>query len=218
VQNDTDKPINYFKYQRRDVYPYIPSDVTCVLDVGCAEGAFGSLLKTERGATVWGVEINREAASIAAGKIDEVLIGDIVDVYNDLPKSHFDCIIFNDILEHLVDPWSILKSLSSCLTKNGYIVASIPNIRYYKVIDDLVFRKIFEYQPYGVLDETHLRFFTESTIKSLITSCGFSIEILRGLRWERMSIFYTIINRLTFRYIEDMRYQQYVCVAKRNDG
>lgn len=215
MKNYSEMPANYYKFFRRDILPFVPVGVNRVLDVGCAEGDFGSLLKSERDVEVWGVEFNPKAAAVAANKLDKVSVGSIDDLKESLPLEYFDCIMFNDVLEHLIDPWTVLDKLTNCLVPGGHVVASIPNIRYYKVLDGLLFQNKFEYESAGVLDRTHLRFFTKNSIKSMFSECGLQIEILQGLNWEPMPLKYKLINRITNRFFEDIRYKQILCVAKK---
>lgn len=92
-----------------------------------------------------------------------------------LPPRQFDAIVFNDVLEHLVDPWSALRESKSFLTDGGMVIASIPNVRHYSVIKPLVVSGRFEYQDAGLLDRTHLRFFTFTSSVDLFESTGFRV-------------------------------------------
>lgn len=213
--DNNELPTNYYKHVRREMLPYIPNGIDKVLDVGCAEGMFGAILKNERNVEVWGIELNVDAATIASTKLDKVITGSAEQVNEALPERFFDCIIFNDVLEHLIDPWSVLKTMTNKLKSGGSIVVSIPNIRYYKVLDDLLFHNKFVYQNEGVLDRTHLRFFTANTIKSMLTECGLIVELLKGLQWFPLPLRYKIINRIAFRAFDDIKFKQFVCVARK---
>lgn len=127
----SDRPKNYFKDPRYEMISFVPENAKRILDVGCGEGFFGFQLKREINAKIWGIEIDRTAAESAQKKLDKVVVGDISKTIDELPDTYFDCVIFNDILEHLIDPFTILIKIKKKLSKNGLVVSSIPNIRYY---------------------------------------------------------------------------------------
>lgn len=108
-------------------------------------------------------------------------------------EEMFDLIVLNDVLEHMVDPWSALSATSSLLGAGGHVVASIPNIRYFPVILDLVRRDEWTYSDWGVLDRTHLRFFTATTMRRMFESSGFEVVDAAGInsafdlaKWRRL--------------------------------
>jgi 2-polyprenyl-3-methyl-5-hydroxy-6-metoxy-1,4-benzoquinol methylase len=215
LMNNMELPEKYYKNTRREMLSFIPGGSKRILDVGCAEGIFGATLKAERGAVVWGIELNAYVAAVAATKLDKVIVGSIEEIDEDLPDAFFDCIVFNDVLEHLSNPWAALMKMTSKIIPGGCVVASIPNIRYFRVLDDLLFRKKFTYKSEGVLDVTHLRFFTDQTIIEMFAACGLTLELIEGLKWEALPLKYSIINRITLRWFEDIRYKQFVCVARK---
>lgn len=145
-----------------------------VLDVGCATGYIAEQL-VKNGCTVVGVEANTEAAEIARGYCDDIIIKDL-DEFNGIPyeERYFDSILLMDILEHLKDPIQVLNVLKKYLKDEGSIYVSIPNIANWKVRASLLIGK-FEYQKSGILDKTHLRFFNLKNAKELIRSAGFKI-------------------------------------------
>ena len=130
---------------------------------------------------------------------------------DDLPAGGtYDCIVFNDVLEHVVDPWSMLDRAKERLAPGGRIVASIPNVRHYIVVRNLALRGRWDYADWGVLDRTHLRFFTRASIEELFESADMAIETLAP------------INPITVRRaaflvgpFRDMRYTQFAVVAHR---
>ena len=105
---------------------YIPENCYKMLDVGCASGEFGSLLKSEEGREVWGIELNKKAALAASHKLDKVLIGDVLALIDDIPHAYFDCIVFNDVLEHFDDPEAVLVAVSDLLSEEGHVVCLFP--------------------------------------------------------------------------------------------
>ena len=150
-----------------------------VLDLGCASGYVAKLL-ARRGCEVVGVEINPLAAEEARGSCADVRIADLdqvrlTDLFGDVPR--FDVIVCGDILEHLREPFRVLEEARRLLIDGGYIVASIPNVAHGAVRLSLLAGS-FDYQDLGVLDATHLRFFTRKSIDELFLGAGFRIEQL----------------------------------------
>lgn len=203
----------YFGGDRRQMLKYIPPSVKRTLEFGCGFGGFSALLKKEFGAETWAVEINTTAAQEAAKKLDRVINTDAADCLQDLPDGYFDCIVFLDILEHLIDPYSLLLGVKSKLTKEGLIVASLPNIRYYRNLVKLVVHGDWDYQDKGVLDKTHLRFFTYKSIMKMFSRLGFEVLAMEGIN-ATSSRNFRLLNTLLLGKITDARYMQYACVVR----
>lgn len=212
------KPPKYYSGARREMLDFIPSGSSRILDVGCGQGEFARLVKSERHAEVWGVEIHREAAERAVAKIDRVLIGDIERDDLGLPNGYFDCVIFNDILEHLRDPWMVLQKVRAILTPGGYVVASIPNVRYFDHMKALLKHKEWRYETAGILDWTHLRFFTINSIRELFEYCGYEVVSIDGINGRKFPWKFRMLNYILKGTFEDMRYQQFACVAQRKSN
>ncbi|RJR21276.1 MAG: class I SAM-dependent methyltransferase [Nitrospiraceae bacterium] len=145
-----------------------------VLEVGCHSGYLGEVLK-KRGNKVWGVEINREAARSAEQFYEKVFTGSIEDqnIWDAISRK-YDVILFLDVLEHLVNPRSVLVKSRELLYPGGFIIATIPNVASYGVRKELLFGR-YDYQDSGVLDKTHLRFFTFYSARQFIKDCGYSV-------------------------------------------
>lgn len=207
----------YIEQDRPEMLQFVPKYVSKVLDVGCAVGSFGHRLKVEYSAEVWGVEINEYAASTAKKRLDKVFCG-AFGKNLDLPKHEFDCIVFNDVLEHFVDPYTALIYAKDLLTDSGKIVASIPNVRYFDNVWNLLINKDWQYTDRGILDRTHLRFFTKKSIISTFEDLGYSIECIQGIgdmqyvHPEQVKK-YNLLNSLLMNQIEDMKYLQFAVVA-----
>ena len=159
---------------RPELLELISPPVKKILDVGCADGHLSGYLKDQYGAEVWGVEISQGLADIARQTMDRVMVGPIEERCSALPDGYFDTIILADILEHLVDPLSVLSALKSKLTDKGAVVASIPNVGHWGVIKNLL-NGIWRYTDYGLMDSSHLRWFTRQTIYEMFHSAGLNI-------------------------------------------
>jgi len=171
---------NYYHHARPEIRGMIDKSAKRVLDVGCGAGILGECLKKEGIKWVTGVELNKEAADEARKKLDLVLNLDIENPDRELTYDEFDCIVFADVLEHLKNPHAILRKYWKYLKDDGYVVASIPNMQNYEIIGLLANGK-FPYQKSGLLDETHLRFFTLTEIKKLFYETGYDIIRLEAI-------------------------------------
>ncbi len=161
----------YYQFSRPEVQKMVPPTAKTILDVGCAAGRLGSELKAKLGAEVWGIENVPDMAKQARNVLDKVYSGDVNEIALTLPPNHFDAIIFADVLEHLPDPSVTLKRLLPTLTPNGKIIISIPNVRHWSVIKGLLEGQ-WEYEEAGLLDRTHLRFFTRASFEKLLYQVG----------------------------------------------
>jgi len=211
----------YFRYPRPEMLPFVPVHCRRVLDVGCADGAFGESLKRTRGIEVWGVEPTKSAAAAAKEKLDRVVEG-VFNPQAGLPAQSFDCILFNDVLEHMLAPELALRYARDLLAPGGVVVASIPNIRSFPTVWQLIFRARWEYQDAGVLDKTHLRFFTKSSIVDMFEREGFALETVSGINAyagipnvrRYLWLLYRLANALSISKFDDMRFQQFAVVAR----
>ena len=215
----TTKPAEYFGCVRSEMLSFVPSHCRRVLDVGCGAGAFGELLKKTRKVEVWGIEPVGSAAAEASSKIDHV-VNRSFDSGSELPCGMFDCIVFNDVLEHMVFPEQALQYAKSLLAEGGVVVASIPNIRSLVTLFHLLFRAQWEYTDSGVLDKTHLRFFTKSSIVDMFEREGYALEEICGINLQRDCVSrrlwaaYAVANALFLGKFTDLRFLQFAVVAK----
>jgi 2-polyprenyl-3-methyl-5-hydroxy-6-metoxy-1,4-benzoquinol methylase len=212
---------DYFRCLRPEMLPFVPARCRRVLDVGCAEGVFGESLKRTREIEVWGVEPVKSAAAIAVAKLDSVVEG-VFGPEITLPIGTFDCIFFNDVLEHMLAPEMALRHARALLAPGGVIVASIPNIRSFPVVWQLIFHASWEYRDCGVLDRTHLRFFTKSSIINMFEREGFALESICGINaykgipnvsrhlWRA----FRLANAFFLGKFDDMKFQQFAVVAR----
>ena len=144
-----------------------------VLEVGSGPGFVSERLK-QNGCKVTAIEIDPEKGKQAEKFCEKVLVGNVEEMTFPFKKESFDAILFGDVLEHLKSPETLLKKLKQFLKKDGFIVVSLPNIANWKVRLKLLSGK-FDYADWGILDRTHMRFFTRKTAKKLIEEAGFEI-------------------------------------------
>jgi 2-polyprenyl-3-methyl-5-hydroxy-6-metoxy-1,4-benzoquinol methylase len=147
-----------------------------VLEFGCATGYMSEVLKNRLGCSITGIEISSQAAELARRHCDRVVVGDseTLDLGRLFAGELFDAIVFADVLEHLRDPSVVLRRIHPLLVENGAVIASIPNIAHGSVRLSLLGGE-FRYRDNGLLDRTHLRFFTRETVHDLFESSGYTI-------------------------------------------
>lgn len=174
---------NYHALVRRDVFPLVPKIGGTLLDVGGGIGATAAALKAEGYVDRAGVIDLVEHDSGALG-LDFHISGDLEqqDFLSNVSSREgpFNVILCLDVLEHLSDPWDIVKKLHRGLAHGGVIIASIPNIRYYQASFPLFFQGRWELQDAGIRDKTHLRWFVRDTAISLMTSSGLKLDEVVG--------------------------------------
>lgn len=167
--------------ERVEVLPLVPHTTGAVLDVGCGRGGFGRSLRTSgRVGTIWALEEDEAFGREAAHNYDELIVGSFPAALAG-HSTRFDCIVFNDVLEHMADPWDALREARTHLEPGGTVVASIPNVRNVRTVFDLLVRGDWTYVDMGVLDRTHLRFFTKRTVHALFRDSGYEVEVLYGI-------------------------------------
>ncbi|MFI5260382.1 MAG: class I SAM-dependent methyltransferase [Candidatus Paceibacteria bacterium] len=213
MDSSSEEKDGYYTKARIEMLEFVPLNAKKILDIGCGSGIFSALVKKQRNAEVWGVEMANEVAVDAKKKIDVVLVGDITTLLEKLPEKYFDCIICNDVLEHLTNPYSLLSALKEKLSESGVIVFSLPNVRYFGNLKNLLIQKDWHYQDEGILDRTHFRFFTEKSMRRMFNDCGYEIIAMHGLRpidsWK-----FSLLNTLVLGNLSDARYLQFAGTAR----
>lgn len=225
MQNYNAKPDTYFAHARKEIAPLLPrgegnaGQGARILEIGCGAGAtLGWLRQSGVARETVGVEIVESAAAQARILADTVHCLDFER--EDLPVGHgeFDTVLCLDVLEHMVDPWKAVDRLVSAYLKpGGTLVVSLPNIRHYSVVLPLLLQGRWRYQDEGLLDRTHLRFFTRETAVALLAhprldsvrtvSPGFGWSSRRG-----------VLNALTGGIFSGLLTFQYYLAAVKNDG
>ncbi|MFO7801884.1 MAG: class I SAM-dependent methyltransferase [Desulfovermiculus sp.] len=172
---------DYSTGERDDLIQLVPSECKRILDIGCAAGMYGKKLRQHMpDVHITGVELNPEMAALAQKHYDRVLIKPVQDIKF---SAGFDLINCGDVLEHLEDPWAVLSKLRTLLTDHGCLVLSLPNAGHWTVVQDLLQGR-FEYVPWGILCITHLRWFTEESIRQALDQAGFEIELFKRQQVE----------------------------------
>ena len=213
LKNLSLKPEGYYSVGRSEMLAFIPAGSKKIIDAGCGEGMFAAAAKEKFGAEVWGLELDKESASRAGAKLHKVLQGDLADTISQLPDGYFDCFVFNDVLEHLSNPYEVLSQVRAKLAKGGVVVCSIPNVRYWRVWKSYVFGKDWKYEDNGVMDKTHLRFFTRRSIAGMFAGLNYEVLQMKGLN-PTPSVLFHILNVLSFFSLRDCRFIQYACVVR----
>ena len=160
------------------------ADKINVLEIGCSEGYFGAALKAD-GHRVWGIETNAVAADQADAVLD-VVYRDSVEAFllaEEFLGERFDAVIFGDVLEHLLDPARVLKEVSRRLTPRGVIVASVPNVAHERVRMMLLEGR-WDYSATGIMDETHLHFFSRDTLVDLFSASALEVGRLSTIHLD----------------------------------
>lgn len=203
----------YYSHERSDLLRLLPASVTLekVLDVGCGCGATGQYLKNRlQVKEVVGIELNPEMAQQAQTMLDRVIFGDVQQMNLPVEPNYFDCIICADVLEHLYDPWSVLIKLKTYLKDSGYLLLSVPNVQHWSMIFKLLAGK-WHYQHEGILDSSHIRFFTRSSLRQMIGQTGFEIEAMSGVMGREVRFF----NFLTLGMLSSFLSFRYFVLAKK---
>lgn len=210
---------------RADLASLIPPECHRILDLGCAAGDLGATIKRRRrAAKVFGLERDPEMAREASTKLDGVVVGDLDDpgaLRSFEGQDRFDCLVFGDVLEHLVDPWTLLARSLSLLEPSGHVVASIPNVGHLDTIANLLVRQRWPYRDRGVHDRTHLRQFALRNVEALFSRSGLEVTRLERTyriverphpanRWARF-LAVPFLSREVLTY-------QFLVVARRHDG
>lgn len=171
------KPSRYFSGARVDFVARLPIDQRAsVLEIGCGTGATGALaLEHKRCGRYVGVELVERAAAQAREVLTDVLVGDVERMELPWQPCEFDAVILSEVLEHLIEPWTLLRRLKPYLRPGGLVLASSPNIAHWRVLRELALGR-FNLADQGVFDRTHMRWFTPATFEDLFESCGYRVN------------------------------------------
>lgn len=165
---------DYFEHLREDVLSLLPEGAGRVLDVGCGAGTHAPWLRARGASTVHGIELVEEPARRAAAVMDRVWQGPVDQHLADL-DGPYDAVLCLDVLEHLPDPYAVLRGLRAQMAEGGWLLVSLPNARYLGLAKDLVLHGTFGYGDEGHRDWTHLRWFTRADATRAIEEAGFEV-------------------------------------------
>ena len=211
------KPAAYFSNARADIVArlHTGSD-SAILELGCGAGGTGrAAMGANKAGRYVGLELSETAAAAASAHLSEVVIGNVETM--DLSRFHgvFDALIVSEVLEHLVDPWTVLERLAQCLKPGGKLYASSPNIAHWAVIWNLTLGR-FSYQAEGIMDQTHLRWFTPRSYRALVEGAGFdevTVDPVTPLRWKA-----ALADRLTGGRLRHLYTTQIMAIGTRRHG
>jgi 2-polyprenyl-3-methyl-5-hydroxy-6-metoxy-1,4-benzoquinol methylase len=215
-------PINagYSSQQRAEMTEFIPLRRERVLEVGCGEGVFVSALIGVKEA--WGIEPS-PAADIARQRLHRVFQSTFAEAEAELPLQYFDVIVCNDVIEHMSDHDDFLSRVGRYLAPGGRLVGSVPNVRFYNNLFQMLLEKDWLYTQMGILDRTHLRFFTEKSLVACLRRHNFAVDKLRGLTvnielgrsWRGVCYYWLaqILVVITCGYFSDIKFLQFAFQA-----
>ena len=207
-----EKPQNYFSGIRNDIIELIQCNNCNILEIGCGEGnTLVELKKQGKAKFIVGIDIVDLNQS---SKLDKFILADIENDNIELPEEYFDIIICADVLEHLKDPWSVLRKIRKFLKPNGILLASIPNVREIKTLISIVIKGDFKYVDAGILDKTHLRFFCKKNIIELFESTGYKIEKITF----KLSPKRKVLLKLSLGLLEEFLVVQYLVLCKKTEN
>ncbi len=171
-----EKPDTYFSILRTDILEIIQQESVIadeVLSVGCGSGVTEREIKKRFGSHVTVIEYEKRYAPTLDANFDDVYIADASEVFL---EQQFNLIIYPDVLEHIADPWSLLRRhVKQNLQVGGRVLISVPNVQYYQIILRLLFGR-FRYTGRGILDIGHLRFFTKTSLVDLCVGSGLRVD------------------------------------------
>lgn len=203
-------------------------EVERVLEFGCGEGNLLASYKAKYpAADCVGLELFETAANAAMQRVDHVIVGNAETISLEevgYSPEYFDLLLYGDVLEHLVDPWRALESHVKSLRPGGWVCACIPNVSHWSIMARLV-NGNFDYENSGLLDRTHLRFFSKPSIIKMMRGAGLEIELIRprayqtedtdiGIR-QFARLFGKPIEQIDPQRIEDWSTYQYLVRARK---
>lgn len=203
-----------YDFPRDDVMRVVPPSARRLLDVGCGGGGFGRNLRGKLpNLEIHGIEPDAVSAR-AAGRAgyDEVAVGYFPDALSGLPSTKYDVVCFNDVLEHMPKPDAALQTARTLLEVGGTLIVSVPNVRNWSVWLPLLRRGRWDYTEQGILDSTHVRFFTRGTIRELLEASGWQVHEIVGVNHNGQGR-KNLVRVLGGARLQDFFWQQFVVTA-----
>ncbi|MBV9860032.1 MAG: methyltransferase domain-containing protein [Alphaproteobacteria bacterium] len=173
------EPASYYAQSRPGIVALVPDDCRRILDIGCAAGMVGMSLKRRQVCHVTGLDISAEAIGHAAKVLDLAICGDAFDVLPALPDRSYDCVLLLDVLEHVADTTGLLGMAAAKLSSSGILILCVPNVAHWSIVEGLL-RGEWNYADEGILDRTHLRFFTLKSVQRAIAEAALNIVDCRA--------------------------------------
>lgn len=205
------KHADYYAADRSEFLSWIGGRYPVVLDIGCGSGESARWLRGRGTERLVGIEIDEASAQVAGRRFDEIRVGPVERELRYV-VGPFDLVICADVLEHLIDPWTVVAELRSVTAPDGELAVSVPNIRYYRSLLRIAFGNGFRYESSGHFDSTHLRFYTRRDIEEMLQGAGW-----RPTKWggPRSGRFGPLLRSLTGgRSDEWLRYQWFVMAVR----
>jgi 2-polyprenyl-3-methyl-5-hydroxy-6-metoxy-1,4-benzoquinol methylase len=206
--------LDYYSQPRFDVLNLVPREARSILECGCGFGNLAREVKKRQKCKIYGIELNADAKDKSDSLFDKLVIGDLEKINLSVYNTKFDCIIYADILEHLIDPWKLLAEHVQYLEHQGTVIVSIPNIRNLQLLKNLVFKGEWNYTSHGLLDITHLRFFTLKSVVKMLRDAGLEIEII-SKNCDTYSFLHKLILLLPTMIMPELKVCQWLIVAKK---
>jgi 2-polyprenyl-3-methyl-5-hydroxy-6-metoxy-1,4-benzoquinol methylase len=196
-----EKSAQYYQYVNLPLINGILRPPIRIIEVGCARGYLGVLLKKRfPGVHITGIEPNLASAEFASQYLDLVFANtfeNIDHIKEGISPHSYDTAILSDVIEHVYNPWEMLVQLKNWLTDDAQILLSIPNVQNVQILDSLFQNGQWTYQKQGLMDVTHIRFFTRKSIVQLMRETGYYIEKITPI----------IDNRFTSIYEQSKQYE-----------
>lgn len=209
------KKESYYNQERQEMLKYIPKHKLKLIDLGCGNGGFIRTIMSNRkkyNDEIWLVEPDRNSF-INTPTVFKKFNINIESALKKLPDNYFDVIILNDVLEHLLWPEKTLDQLKNKLSRNGRFVISLPNFNFWLTFKNIL-KGEFEYEEFGVMDETHFRFFTKKSIIKMCERRSLNIVKMEGIN-GLYSVKWRLINLITLGIFKDLFHQQWAIVLKK---
>lgn len=206
---------NYYNQERHEMLKYLPKYQLKLIDLGCGSGGFiRSILshRNEYSDEIWLIEPDTSSFKNTPS-VFKKFNSNIESKIGELPDNYFNVIILNDVLEHLLWPEKILEELKSKLSDNGRFVISLPNFNFWLTFKNIL-KGEFEYEEFGVMDETHFRFFTKKSIIKMCKRRSLRIIEMEGIN-GLYSVKWRLLNILTFGIFKNLFHQQWAIVIEK---
>ncbi|MCZ8137563.1 MAG: class I SAM-dependent methyltransferase [Porphyrobacter sp.] len=205
------KQSTYFGGVRRDFLALLPKDGSAnVLELGCGSGETGAAAIAQGLCQSYtGVELAPQAAAMARTRLTEVFEGDVERMTFPWPDGHFDAVLMSEVLEHLIDPWTVVKRVAAKLKPGAIVLASSPNVAQLAILKGIIADR-WELTETGVMDRTHLRWFTQGSYRQMFEDAGIRIDQVRAM--APPGPFGSVFNLVTMNRFRHLTMRQ-ICVV-----